>query len=104
MEVRMPAGKEGVLPKYKIFETDQYLRDLSEINENIQSKITHKINRYVYNQISENPYYGNNIKKLKNYSPETWRYRIGNLRLFYEIDDKEKIVFIVAIDLRKDAY
>ncbi|MBN1698396.1 MAG: type II toxin-antitoxin system RelE/ParE family toxin [Spirochaetales bacterium] len=92
------------MPKYKIFETDQYLHNLLEISENIQNKISKKISNYVYKQLSENPYYGNNIKKLRNYSPETWRYRIGNFRMFYEIDEKEKIVFIVAIDLRKDAY
>jgi mRNA interferase RelE/StbE len=100
----MPERKEGILPKYKIFETDQYEQDLSDISENIRDKIINKINGYVYNQLSENPYYGNNIKKLKNYSPETWRYRIGNFRIFYEIDEKEKVVFMIAIDLRKDAY
>ena len=44
------------------------------------------------------------IKKLRNYKPDTWRYRIGDYRFFYEIDDKEKIVFMIAADNRGDAY
>jgi mRNA interferase RelE/StbE len=49
----------------------------------------------MYSQISENPHFGLNIKKLKNYKPETWRYRMGNYRVFYEIDDIEMIVYII---------
>ncbi len=97
----MLGNEEVVLPKYRIFETEQYLSDLTGINENTRNKIINKINNYVNNRISLNPHYCNNIKKLKNYSPETWRYRIGNYRMFYEIEEKDKIVFIIGIDLRK---
>jgi mRNA interferase RelE/StbE len=38
------------------------------------------------------------------YKPETWRYRIGKYRLFYVIDENEKTVYILSIDLRKEAY
>lgn len=55
-------------------------------------------------QLKEEPHYGKNIKKLKNYKPETWRYRIGNYRVFYEINDSEKIVSIIAIKIRQNAY
>jgi mRNA interferase RelE/StbE len=44
------------------------------------------------------------IRKLKDYKPETWRYRIGDYRFFYEIDDKRKIVFMIAADLRSRSY
>ncbi|MCK5132108.1 MAG: type II toxin-antitoxin system RelE/ParE family toxin [Candidatus Sabulitectum sp.] len=50
------------------------------------------------------PFYGKNIKKLRGYSPETWRYRIGSYRIFYIIDNCEHIVYILTIDARKDAY
>ncbi|NQV50560.1 MAG: type II toxin-antitoxin system RelE/ParE family toxin, partial [Candidatus Marinimicrobia bacterium] len=45
-----------------------------------------------------------NIKKLRDYTPSTWRYRINKFRLFYTTDTTEKIVFILTIDFRKDAY
>jgi len=38
---------------------------------------------------------GKNIKKLVNYKPDTWRYRISSYRFFYEINDQSKIVFMI---------
>jgi len=35
---------------------------------------------------------------------ETWRYRIGSWRFFYEIDDDERIVFMLAASHRSSAY
>lgn len=67
-------------------------------------RIREKLKEYVYPQLKENPHFGKNIKKLKNYQPETWRYRIGRYRFFYEIDDREGIVFMIAADDRKDSY
>ena len=69
-----------------------------------QMWIVHKLETYVYPQLRHQPYFGKNIKKLFNYEPETWRYRIGNYRFFYEIDSKKKTVFMISIDSRGDAY
>ena len=66
--------------------------------------ITNKLREYVYPQLRQEPFWGKNIKKLKGYSPETWRYRIGKFRVFYIIDKMDQIVFILTIDFRKDAY
>ena len=41
--------------------------------------------------VSFYPHFGANIKKLKDFTPDTWRYRIGAWRLFYEIDEEEKV-------------
>ena len=57
-----------------------------------------KISGMVYDQLRENPYFGKNIKKLKDWKPETWRYRIGNYRLFYVIDDAVRIVSIISLE------
>jgi len=92
------------LSNFRIFETDQFISDQEAIQPQAKAKLYIKIREYVYKQMSENPYFGNNIKKLKDFSPQTWRYRIGNYRLFYEIDDKEKIIFVTALSKRKDAY
>jgi len=89
------------LNKYKIFETDEFMKIINKISERDKSFIKKKLTQYVYPQLKDEPHYGNNIKKLANYKPETWRYRIGKYRLFYIIDN---IVFVISIDLRKDAY
>lgn len=93
-----------MLSKYKIFETNEFLKKLDKTANQDRAFIEKKLNQYVYPQLKDEPHYGNNIKKLVGYNPETWRYRIGKYRLFYVIDEIDKILFIISIDLRKDAY
>jgi mRNA interferase RelE/StbE len=87
-----------------VFETDQFTEDLTQDFSGQGPKIRVKLSEYVYPQLRENPHFGNNIKKLRNYKPETWRYRIGDYRFFYEIDERERIVYMIAADSRKDSY
>ncbi|NOX65303.1 MAG: type II toxin-antitoxin system RelE/ParE family toxin [Chlorobi bacterium] len=89
---------------YKIFETDEFLKRMKKISKREQQFVENKLIQYIYPQLKEEPHYGNNIKKLVNYNPDTWRYRIGKYRLFYIIDEEEKVIYIISIDLRKDAY
>ena len=92
------------LPKYKIFETKEFSKKLGEIFGKQPAKIEKKLKTYVYPQLKEQPYFGNNIKKLRNYTPETWRYRVGDYRFFYEIDEKKGVVSMLTVDHRKDVY
>ena len=55
-------------------------------------------------RMQSKPKFVKNIKKLKNFTPETWRYRIGGYRFFYTIDDQRKIIFMTTADNRADAY
>ena len=89
---------------YRIFETDGFLEDLQKDFGGRQQKIKTKLRNYVYSQLKVQPHLGNNIRKLKEYSPETWRYRIGEYRFFYQIDEEEKIIFMIAAEHRKQAY
>ncbi len=50
-----------------------------------------KLREYVFPRLKVEPFYGRNIRKLRNYTPETWRYRTGKFRLFFIIDPSEKI-------------
>jgi mRNA interferase RelE/StbE len=43
------------------------------------------------------------VKKLKGYK-NTYRVRVGDYRLIYEIQDRELIVLLLSISHRKDAY
>ncbi len=67
-------------------------------------RIRSKLQSHVYPQLREDPFWGANIKKLRDYTPSTWRYRINKFRLFYTIDTAEKIVYVLSIDFRKNAY
>jgi len=92
------------LTEYRIFETDEFIKKLSKLNPKDKSFIQNKLGVYVYPQLKQSPWFGNNIKKLKGYDPETWRYRIGKFRLFYIIDDKKQTIYMLTVDHRKDAY
>ena len=89
---------------FKIFETDRFLSDLEKDFGGRRERIKQKLLTYVYPQLRLQPYYGKNIKKLTDYEPETWRYRIGDYRFFYGIDGRKKIVFMIAADNRANAY
>ncbi len=89
---------------FKIFETDQFLKDLKRLRIKGTDSKYQKIIHYVYPQLRVNPYYGKNIKKLRNWFPETWRYRIGNYRIFYIIDDVIKVVSITTMSSRDKSY
>ncbi|MEW6088168.1 MAG: type II toxin-antitoxin system RelE/ParE family toxin [bacterium] len=89
---------------YKIFETEEFSKKLKEIDKKGQRFIESKLKSYIYPQLAQRPQYGNNIKKLRGYVPDTWRYRIGNFRVFYIINEEEKVVDILSIKPRKTAY
>ena len=90
--------------KFKIFETNQFLKDLEQDFSGQQERIKTKLVNYVYPQLKQNPFFGKNIKKLVNYKPDTWRYKISSYRFFYEIDNQNKIVFMISVDNHQNAY
>jgi len=89
---------------YKIFETNQFLKDLKKLDKPDQRLVYDKILNIIYPQIKNNPYFGKDIKKLRAYKPDTWRYRIGDFRIFYQINDIEKVVYIITIETRGKSY
>ena len=88
------------LSEFKIAET--------KIFENVKRKLNKilvsKIETIVYPQLRVNPFIGTNIKKLKGDFKGYYRYRIGDYRLFYLIEKKKKLVFVVDCRARKTAY
>lgn len=89
---------------YRIFETNEFINRVSKFSQRDALFIQNKLFTYVYPQLKSEPHFGNNIKKLSGYRPETWRYRIRKYRLFFAINDQSKIVNILTIEIRKDAY
>ncbi len=92
------------MAEYRIFETEQFAQDLRRIARAGQPRVVGKLRAVVYPQLRLHPHFGTHIRKLKGYEPETWRYRIGAWRFFYEIDDDEGIVFMIAAAHRSAAY
>jgi len=88
--------------EFRLFETEEFRKALSKIGS--PRFLPKKLDTYVYPQLRQEPYYGPNIRKLQGDESPTWRYRIGPYRLFYTVDNEKRIVFILTIDDRKDAY
>ena len=85
---------------FKIAETKEFEKKIKKLD----SKIYTKIKNIVYPQLKKNPFYGTNIKKLKGEYEGVYRYRIGNYRLFYIIDNDNVIVIVTTISHRQNAY
>ena len=83
------------LSKYQIAETKTF----EKVKQKIDKKLYLKIKNFVYPQLRENPFYGTNIKKLKDNLEGYYRYRIGNYRLFYLIEDDK--LLIAVVDFKK---
>jgi len=88
------------LSDFKIAETKTF----EKVKKQIDIKLYTKIKNIVYPQLRLNPFYGNNIKKLKGEFDGYYRYRIGNYRLFYLIEDEKILVAIIDLKHRKNAY
>jgi mRNA interferase RelE/StbE len=89
---------------YELFETNEFQKSIDKLQKKEASFIRKKLESFVYPQLKDEPHYGKNIKKLRGYSPETWRYRIGNCRVFYTLDEDDNIVLLLVVESRKDAY
>ncbi len=92
------------MDRYRIFETDTFQQDIVRISRSGLSRIKDRLREHVYSQLRNEPHFGPNIRRLKNWEPPTWRYRIGAWRFFYEINERDKIVFMTAADHRGRAY
>ena len=90
--------------EYRIFETRQFRQDLRSISRAGHHEVLDKLRKLVYPRLRAHPHFGPHIRKLKGYTPETWRYRIGSWRFFYEIDDIEHVVSMIAASHRGSTY
>ncbi|WP_295022405.1 type II toxin-antitoxin system RelE/ParE family toxin [Sulfurimonas sp.] len=74
---------------FKIAETKTF----EKVKSGIYKKLYTKIKNIIYPQLRQNPYFGTNIKKLKGEFEQYYRYRIGDYRLFYLIEEDKILIF-----------
>ena len=94
----------GDTSEYRIFETDEFTRKLEKLSDSDARAIRSKLGNYAYPQLREQPFWGINIRKLHGFSTDVWRYRIGRFRVFYTVNEIERVVSILTVEARKDAY
>jgi mRNA interferase RelE/StbE len=96
--------KGGSLTDYRIFETEQFQKDLNTIARPGMPALMSKLHQHVYPQVRSNPFWGNNMKRLRGAYSDTWRYRIGAWRFFYKIDENRHTAYMLAAAHRSSAY
>lgn len=80
--------------------SDDALRDLKQLNKQIQQRITTFLIDRVQN--TDNPRATG--KALQGKLSRYWRYRVGDYRLICHIKEGELIVLIIEIGHRKDIF
>jgi mRNA interferase RelE/StbE len=86
---------------FQIAETETFEKELKSLR--LEERYN-RVKKTIYGILKDNPYYGNNIKKLKGKYSGLYRYRLGDYRLIYSIEETEQIVFMLHAVQRKDAY
>ncbi len=92
------------MPEYRIFETAEFLKTLARLPASDGRLIRRRLDERAYPQLKVEPFFGQNVRKLRGYSPEVWRYRIGRLRVFCAVDGGRRTALVLTIHLRRDAY
>jgi mRNA interferase RelE/StbE len=92
------------LSEYRLFETANFQRELARLGPTAAERIRTTLEDRAYPALRAAPRQVPSSARLKDWDPPTWRLRIGSYRLFYRIDDEERVVWLVGVSHRKDAY
>jgi mRNA interferase RelE/StbE len=57
-----------------------------------------------FDDLSQDPYKSPNIKKLKGDLEISWRYRVGDYRVVYIVDEQNRNILISIIAHRRESY
>ena len=57
-----------------------------------------------FEKLSENPFGHHNIKRLSSELAGSFRLKMGNIRIIYSVDNKNRIIYIEVIGWRGDVY
>ena len=85
-------------PKFKIALSREALKYYNKVSINTAAKLDR-----CFSNLEANPLHNQNIKPLQGLS-DKYRYRVGSLRVIYELDLTAQIVHVVAILPRGQAY
>ena len=77
--------------------------DAAKTYANVDKALAKKIARCLQ-QLEQTPRFHPNIKALKSDYAGYYRYRIGDYRVIYSVDDDVVQVFVIAIAHRSEAY
>ncbi|MDZ7963194.1 MAG: type II toxin-antitoxin system RelE/ParE family toxin [Aulosira sp. DedQUE10] len=78
-------------------------RKAQKFYEEVDTSLAERLNR-CFDQLRENPYEHPNIKRLKGEFSGLLRYRVGDWRVVYRVDEAQSLITILLIAHRSDIY
>lgn len=78
-------------------------KNAQKVYSSVDDNTARRLNK-AFDDMADNPFFGKNIKKLKGKLEGLYRYRVGEYRLVYELNEKQIHVYVLWIGKRKDAY
>ncbi len=84
---------------YEVFLT----REAQRFYEEAEASLVRRLNR-CFQYLKENPYEHPNIKRLKGPLSGYFRYRVGDWRVVYSVDEQKRVVVVLLIAHRSKAY
>ena len=78
-------------------------REAQRFYDRADRSVAQKLAR-CFASLEKNPRQGNNVKPLTGQYAGSYRYRVGDLRVVYTIDDRAVTVFVITIAKRGDVY
>jgi mRNA interferase RelE/StbE len=85
-------------PVFKIALSREALKYYNKVSTNTAAKLDK-----CFSALENDPIQGPNLQALKGFTGK-YRYKAGNLRIIYAVDIQERIVYIIAILPRGQAY
>ena len=83
---------------YEVLITDPAIQDLKKL----PAHLIQRMKRAVLELATEpRP---PNCRKLASVDPPTWRIRVGDWRVLYQVDDRKKLVAVIHFYHRREAY
>jgi mRNA interferase RelE/StbE len=78
-------------------------REAQRFYQRCDKSISKKLAR-CFKSLETDPRTGNNVKALKGPFAGAYRYRVGDLRVVYTINDQAITVFVITVAKRSDVY
>ena len=88
--------------KYAIAETDTFRKVIRK--NKAFAALYRRICEVVYPVLRHEPDFGPNIKRPKGEFSDFHRYRVGEYRLFYTINEQDLVVIVADLRSRQQAY
>ena len=79
--------------------TDKAQTHYNSLDPNMTRRTNEAIER-----LTQNPFFGPNIVKLKGPHTKRYRYRVGSYRIIYEVDTQHQKCIIMSISSRGKSY